>query len=699
MELDRAVVATSSAFDIEIETEEDSDSWVGLMLSVPRNDAGQMVEGAPKTLQDVLAASDADSPISKRLVPLISDDWSGGVGLSYNQARCVYTRSPGYAIPAGAVHEIVVPATNTSDSPIVAFEEFSGGLWFAQTGDGTANTARVCVSSDGTGVGAGAFTNSLNLGANEYMRDLLVFTDDVNGPQMWAASSSSTNASGRLHRWTGAAWVSTAAALFGTWGRNRMAKVYWSGQDGVGASRMVVVSSGSGHISYLRPGTDPMLAASWVEGVRTGTSIGLNELVAAPRHVYCLARDGCFDLNELGESPNITPYTAKMLHLTNGQCGAIIGENLYTGLGQGCDKIYIGQPGLMQGTPGQCAPGLGTSAENEWRGWPTAMAVDQGYLVYAMRAPTTGKVAVFWGKPREELGIESPNPMIWYGPEIVGEENTNITRMRITSDPTALDQSAIKLWLSTWNVGQSDPPKLVWVSLPVSGAPLQDLLAAGNHRYATGSGSGDWQQTSRLHLLAETAGDKVAVKILHAHGLATRGLDVATSTKLTVETRADALPNQTTWTTTRDVTISPKEEWIADDVVSGNRIERRVSFVSPSGGATPPKIGVLDAFRTTAWRVAPAFGVKRIRVEFGLGILDLHGVPDDRKPSRDPDTIMATLKTITESPRTRLRDRNGKLWLGKLEQVRDTVETLHEGGAFNKTCRVDLEFSIVAGPL
>jgi hypothetical protein len=677
---------TTSAYDLEF-LAADGTTWVPVMLARPRGEDGGVIEGAPVSIQEVLAASDADLQVSKRLIPVIQEDWSGGVGISYVEAPGVYTRTPGYACPAGAATAVTVHATNNSNSLIVAFEEYGSDLFIAQTGTGAANSGRIMRSVGGTG----ALSNSLNLGANEYVRDLLTF-DDGTGTFLYASSCDATDpnpgANGRLHKWDGASWTSTAAGTFGTYSRQRLCKVYWVTEDGIGDWRLVTIS-GSKTISYTKPGADPMLAASWVEGVRIKSGANLLRLAAARRHVYVTAGDGVFDFDEQGNSPSLTGYSGRLIHGANGLAAQYLDGSVYSGLGQGLDRINVENQGVLQENVGQCGPGWGTRAENRWRGWTTELATDQGCVVDAIYNPSTQEAAIFWGKDRAIVGTETPNPLVWWGPEIVVTGGYKVSAMR----SMAVANDDLRFFVAAWS---SSTPILFWVSLPISGAPMQDMISGGKHRFATGTavtvGSGTAQPYARIQLNDEGFGDENALKIVHKHGIKSRGLAGGT-TKLTIEERADPAPGSTSWTSTTDITTSPQQSITPSSVVSGHTIERRISFVAPSGTATPPVVPVLQAVRSLAWRVVPSFGVRALPVEYGDGVLNRDNAHDD---TFSPDDITASIAALIETGgRTTLRDPLDKRWTARLEQVLDRTETLGTDGPYGKTVRAILEIDIL----
>lgn len=663
------------------------------MLQRPRDQSDMPIEGAALSLQEVLAASDNDLPVSKRLQAVVQEDWAGGLGIAYHEAPGVYTRTGNYACPAGAATAITLPApaAGANDSLIVSIRQFGSDLFAAVTGNGTANNGRVMRSTDG----GTTWTNSLNLGAGEYARDLLSF-DNGSGTEYLYLSVSNVadpnpgTAAGYFYRWDGAAWSARSSAAAASWSRQRLAKVFWTTQDGVGDWRMVAVS-GSKTISYTKPGVDPFTntTTQWVEGVRIRTGWNLLRLVAARHHIYVTAQDGVYDLDEQGNSPNLTSYQDTLLHGANGLAAFYLDGYIYNGLGQGLDRIYVGDGANLQENIGQCAPGWGTRARTKWpRGWVTEMHQDQGFLVVAIHNPTTLESAIFWGKDRRTLGIETPNPLVWYGPEIVITGGYKVTALRSFS-PANDD---LRLFVAAHINGAA--PVMFWVSLPISGAPMDDLVSGGKHRFATGSavtvGSGTAQPYARLHLLDEGFGDRTSKKMLHQHTVNWEG--AGGGTKLVLEERADPTPSSTTWTTSTDVTTVPVQTVTPATVVSGHRIERRISFVA--GSTSTP--AVLDAIRTTAWRTVPSVGVRLLPIEYGDGVLDLYNT-DERVIN--PDTITAQIDTLLAAGgRTTIRDRQDRRWTVRFEQVFSREEILSDG-SWGKTVRASLECNVLAGPL
>ena len=106
---------------------------------------------------------------------------------------------------------------------------------------------------------------------------------------------------------------------------------------------------------------------------------------------------------------------------------------------------------------------------------------------------------------------------------------------------------------------------------------------------------------------------------------------------------------------------------------------------------------MLDAVRTTAWLVQPDVTVRVLEVEYGDGVANRENGYQESE-AVDPDTITQDLIDLTRSAPTTIRDRQGKRWTARFEQVLDREETL-ASGVWGKTVRARVEVDITAGPL
>lgn len=665
--------------DIEIQAADGT--WFGLSL-VPTFDRAGNQE--PRRFADILVASDADAPLSESLESDIQESWFRGVGLDYDWAPGVDTRDPEYACPAGAATDVTIPAT--SAGAIVAMEEYGADLFLAQIGDGTANTGRVLRLTGGVA----PLSASLALGAGEYMRGLCLGDDGSGNTRLYAFSSDGGTQSGRVHEWNGAAWTSTAAATFGTNGRGPTRKVTWRGRDGI-KNNALVTKSGPKKISYTRPNSDPKLAASWVEGVPIGTGYDLIELAAARGHIFFSARDNLFDLDEVGNTPGITSFIEEQVQVGNGDAVMYLDGSVYYSMGRGLLKIDVNEAGAIQEIPGQCAPGAFLPVEGCPRGYITAMCPDQSWIVASVFETTTRTSNVFWGKPREHLGIDSPNPLIWHGPLLRYESDYRVTKLR-----TSALSGGLRLWIASIGDTSGTPTRLSWMSLPLAGTTLQDQVAGGSHRVTTGSAGGTLQPYARLYSLKKTAGDKASRKDLQAHVVGTRGLDIPSGTKLTVYNRADAAPGSTSWGSGTDITAGPVQTVTPSAVTAGYSTEQRIDFFAPNGGATPPIIPYLDSIRNTFWRIAPDAQVRTVTVAYGDGVPNRAGTQDS---TYDPDTISGWLAALmSNGTRTTARqpDVENRRWTVRVRQSFPRETTIGTGGRWGKSVTATLQLVKVA---
>lgn len=639
----------------------------------------------------------ADVPLGEKLAPRRQKSWVRGIGLDYNWAPGVYCRSgfydvdrgesDGYALPAGAVTSQGVQSRAVGEG--VAFAEYGGHLWIAT--NLTTGTGKVNQNASGTATGASAFATSLTLGASEFVRDLLVADDGAGTAVLFATSSESDGSNARMHKWDGALWVSTPLSGAGSFdaagfGLGRMAKVYWRTSNNAGAWRIVTISSRN-TISYTLPGGDPTDPADWVpDAFEIDTAHSLLELVGFKEHVYVTAKDNVYDMTADGSTPGLTSYLPKMMLDGTGVAAEAHDGYVYLSVGQGIERVRVEDAPVLQVNPGQCAPGWGTRAENEARGYCTAMAVDQGWLVAAIYNPSTTRTYVCWGKDRTILGIDSPNPLIWHGPELVLAADYKITRMWTTGLGGGL-----RLWCSATSVA-GNGLLVFWLSLPLSGTPLQDLISGGPHRFCTGTAVSTFLQPySYLELLPLTWDDPLSV-IVYRHAFGSKGL--SSTTKLTLQVAADPAPGAITYPSGTDVTTSPIQN-VLPTAVSGSVIWRKITFTSPSGGATPPLVPILDAIRTDAWMIAPVATTLPLAVRYGGGVLGL----DNQESDRDPDWVTDQLVTLTVSAPTTIRTKDNRRFTVKIASVLDAEAEWNDGVKYGKTVTARCRATVLAGPL
>lgn len=673
----------ADTWDLEIPSFEGI--WFGLAIA-PTDDPE--TGSKPRKLRDMLVASDADAPISQSLEAEVQESWFRGVGLDYDWAPAVDTTDPDYACPAGAATEVAIPGGGGGG--IAAIEEYGGDLWMAQGGNGSASTARVLRLTGGVA----PFSISLSLGAGEYLRGMVAAQDGSGNARLYAFSSDSGTQNGRVHVWDGASWTSSAAGTFGTNGRGPAIKVVWRGRNGI-KNNAIVTKSGPNTISYTVPDSDPMLAASWVEGVPIGTAYELIDLAAARSHVFFSARDNLFDIDEVGNTYGITNHIEQQPRPGNGDAVQYMDGHVFYSTGDGLLMIDVDQDGVIEEIPGHCAPGQYLPTVNCPRGPVTAMTVDGPWLVANVFDTSVSRTSnVFYGRPARKLGIESPNPMIWHGPLLRVEGNYRATRMR-----TSALSGGLRLWVALIE-DSLGTARVVWQSRPTAGSTRWDQRTGGAHRVTTGTASlSTINPYSRIYGLKKTAGDKASRKDLHGHVFGTEGLSFVLApdgsstgdglgTKLVVYNRADATPASTAWGTGVEVLTSPINAVTPTETTAGYALEQRIDFIAPAGGSTPPSIPYLDSVRNSWWEIKPDASIRTADVLYG----DLDGYADARQDTHDPDQITAWLQQLMSTGiRTVVRDAWGNRRTVRLMQRFDR-ETTRTDGRWGKTVRATLYF-------
>lgn len=653
------------AGDIELYDEEKS-RWIPLQLVNVWDEKGEHIR--PRIVLEQLFASEAGSDASRQLLPHVQQDWSRGIGLDYDWAPGLYAgRSPGYVCPAGSPVAYALPAGRTDAGPINYHAEYGGDKWFAQIG--TATKAGAVLRSVG---GDAALTDASpgGLVAGEYVRGMVVADVEGTGVELLLVMTSDGGvASGRIHAYDGSSWLSTAAGDFGANGRGPAAVVFWTTGDGVPAARLLTIS-GPRAVSYTKPFADPMDPASWVEDVRiTGSRGQLRQIAAAKTHAWLTAEDGLFDLQETGESPNLMSYLGGMVAPGNGYAAQYHDGAVFMAVGTGLDRVIVDTDGMLQETPGMCGPGWGTRVENPVLGWTTAMCVDQGFLVAALFNPSTRSSYVCYGKSRAILQIDGPNPMIWYGPEVVisgdlAKGGTRVTAMSVSS----LVSGQRRLWIS-WTTDDTTESGTFYVTVPVAGAPLQEAYSQGSHKYNRGLGdTGSLQPVADLYPMPNAWDDFPSLKIIHEHAVGSRGLSVTTAgaddgfgTKLVEYDRADPAPGSQAWGTGTDVTVGPSQTIQPAATTRGYELWRKISFVSPQGTATTPKAAFLRSLRTTVWKVAPSFNLRVVTVQHGSGGVDRHLGGASSGLTHDPEYVAGRIQAIiADGGLTVLRDGLGR---------------------------------------
>lgn len=673
--------------DFEIQNADGT--WFGLSLAPTFDREGNQ---EPKRFSDLLAASDADAPVSEALASSVKQSWGGGVGIDYDFAPGVYTRSGiwdddddeperlGYACPAGAVTEITVPATAAS-GPIVAIVQYGSDLFLAQEGT-SGNAGRVLrIVSPYT-----ACTQTLILsGAGRYLRGLVVAENGSGGLRLYAMSSDSGLQNGEIHEWDGTNWTPLSGAsgtsMGAANGRGPSEKVEWRGQDNI-RNNVIFTVSGPRQVAWTRPGLDPRAGtASWVEGVRINTTGQIRAVGGSKGHIYVATDDNVYDIDEVGNTVSLLRYGA--IETGNGGALHYLDGSLFYATGDGLLKIDVGRD-LLQEDPGQCRPGYLTGAEIP-PGYTTALTSSDGWLVNATFDPSssTRQSLVYWGKARESVKVvNTANPMVWHGPELVVTGDLRVTAML----PASLGSK--RLWVAVVDDATNTTPKILWQSLPRSGDPLQDRIAGGAHTFCSDTGSGSIQPYSRIFGLRQSGKDKGSRTDIQAVTIGSTGL--GGGTKLVSYVRADPARNSTdgapgaaSWGTGTDITTMPVQTY-SPATTNGYAVQQQIRFVS--GSTTTPAF--LDLLRLTYWKIVPDANVRTVDVVYG----DAPDRSNVTPSTHAPDTITGWLEDLmSNGTRTTVRDPSGDRWTVRLRQVFPRETTTNTGGRWKKQVRASLQ--------
>lgn len=678
----------------------DATGTIQIPLMLVRPEQQNQDDPAYPTIQQALQAAEAGRATSDGLEVTEYESWHGGIGAEeygYNVAIGVETRTPNAAFSAGAMTQ--VQAVNVGvGGPIVAWAEFAGFLFYAQEGTTTIG-GRVCKSSDGTGVGAGAFANAdamFPLAAGQYVRDLFVHDDGSAAGTMYlhAMVSDVNGLNGRILRTSDGVTWGASGAIFGTNGRGRTKRVSWR-SGGISAQRIVTIS-GPNKISYTLPDGDSTVPGDWVEGIKLMTPWSLIDLAAAKTHVWASTRDNLLDFNEDGDTIELMADAAFMPHGANGLAVYYQDGWVYQTAGDGgLHRVWVGDGTVLQEQAGTCGPGYNTAARSDWLGgYATAILGVQGYICVALYNPLTERTGIFFGIDREKVRVKTRNPLAWYGPNYTLNANYKVTRMWTST--LAGDR---RLWIGADAVDTigttSHRAVVLWGSLSDAGAPLDTILSDGLHRYTSEVGSGFFQPYSRLELLPDAGNGVANGKVQNDVTISSEGL--GDGTKLTVYQRSDPAPRSTAWGTGTDITTSPSGTFVPATEVAGRRIQTRIDFVNPDGNVaypTAPDIGILTGARTTRWEHVPSTDTAVLTFEYGDGVTLVNGGRWSRL-NVHPDTVTAQLEALMTSGRTTIRDPYDNRKVAKLHQILDRVETITERGDYKKHVRIRIKMSIL----
>lgn len=259
--------------------------------------------------------------------------------------------------------------------------------------------------------------------------------------------------------------------------RLQMAKVYWTISDQLatgglagtaGLGDWFLVSLSADGKSFLICAADPFNSANWSTSYAVGDSTyAAQRMVWSNRYVAVAKPDGVYTIDELGYTPNITPWVEKVYHPDNGSSVEYWNGAIWyaTRLGM----AWVPLTGERQDEPVWVQWGDGRSNETPIYGFPRCMAPGHDRLWVGVYNGSTGYIMAIKmgqdGRPR------------WHG----------AFQKQAGKIPTFLREvttSAGHRWLLTgWHDGTN--PSVTVQSLPQSGQALVDYKQGTSHRFST----------------------------------------------------------------------------------------------------------------------------------------------------------------------------------------------------------------------
>lgn len=442
-----------------------------MTLTAYRTRAGEItIDGDSYRVRGAIAGQSAVGSADERQSildqPAIYTDFAGGMGASlwhvpgmYSWGRWVDTwSSPGMVLPSGELVEITDGWEPYALGTAATFE--------------LGNDLYICagrIVHKCAGGTAALLTRAADLGGDIAARSAVNFKDAI----YVGTSNLLTGAVGPLWKTTdGATWTSDPAV-----NRAYLANITWR-PTGTPVNTLLGTTSAY----QIRSVTgDPLVAANWGPTIDVGNSLRhIRSLVAAPRHVYIAKQEGVLDLDEYGNTPNLTPYWKDQFDVNNGAASVILEGYIYTSFQSGLVRVLL--DGTRQDLPEMCGVGTGVSFSGPIIGRYTALAIWNDWLVAAVYNPGTNTSYIMFGQDRRVSGIAGPGPMLWHG--AYGEVTGIVTHLRAHTPPTNDIVGPAYLWIGvTDNVGGQY--HLYRQSLPRSGSAYQELLHSGAHRFRT----------------------------------------------------------------------------------------------------------------------------------------------------------------------------------------------------------------------
>lgn len=580
--------------------------------------------------------------------------------------------------------------TATANCRVFHMAEFDGHLWLSCTSG--SNRAVIIRVPNGDPTQTPVYDPALNafasagdsLHSGYHSREFIAFEDNAGVSSLYLGAYSSGAVQARIYeRPTGGAWASATL----TNSVDNFATVWWEDETGVGSDRLIVRSSASHQIRVLTKGSDPMLSASYTTPISIGSaSSQIQRLIAAPQRVLVLKTDGLYDVTPF-RAPNLTPHVSEAVALNNHAAtlvgrvpGYLYDDHVYYGRGLGVGRYDLRTDGAQQRINGECAPWAFAHDGFPIRGWPTAFAEDNGWLLLGIFNPDNNCSYVVAGKDRRTLGIDVPNPLVWHGALAGPISGKMITWLHAgavySSSGTTLASLKRYLWLGLLSTG--GVMSIDYQELPRGGGPLSLAISGGSFAH---------NPSSVLYHTGQTWDDANALKAVRRYDH--QGSKLSASNFITLAMRADGDPASTSGYTTEGTIDADSENIVPTTVKSGRFIQTKLTWTTASSYTTA---GVSHELRARAAVRRETFEVRTLDVILERDHELVNGAPDVRSPDTTFDTIMAFRNTAQQA----FIDQQGRTYQVLVSQRVSFWRAEIDDGQWRTVCR--LKLSVVSGP-
>lgn len=601
-------------------------------------------------------AQDSTLALTRRDVPItIGNRLSNGAGYQRRRdqgddggfawAEDMITWQGNGAYPSGRRQSKSV--TSTSLSYVVGSVIFNSDLWFLTSH----NAFRVLDAADPansltTAPGAEAFNGATSGFRSGYIAQCCaLFVDNAGVPAIYVGAVNGADT--RIYEYTvSGGWAESSVFTIGV---RKMETVYWTGQDGVGAERLVIQTA-DGKVRHCIQGSNPLLEASYVTPIDVGNgAYEITGFVAAPQHLYVIKRDGIHDVNEL-RAANLTPYWRQQGQVLALTAAMLWGDDIVASRGWGLDAYNTTVEGRQQRKARELGPVAYFQDGTPLNGYFTALCEHDGDLLGALYNPNNETTYI--GRARRD----SDGRLIWYFAEqvlpAVSGQGQQVWHMRVAA---VIGNAAhpTYLWMCATNADGSSPILLYYAPLPTGGGPLSLRISTASFEV---------NPTARLFLTAQDWGDPLAEKAIRVYDMV--GQKVSATSTIELRERVDGDPTtvttQATWTsvgtaTTDDARLVPSVE------PKGKVIQHQIVLTTPSPYTAPP---IFLSLSPRAKVIRETFKVLNLNVilerDYGL----LSGAAD----IRSADTTANSLFALQDLGRQTYVDENGSSWYVYVEQ-------------------------------